>query len=92
MSTSTPSPAMPVSPLEEVTPRSLEVLFNTDPELQTEEETLAIMAELRKDRERFAAEPQKRPTKAPGATSPAKAKKTAASATLSLDDLGDLDL
>lgn len=81
---------MTISPLENVSPQSLAELFNEDPEGFDETKIERICLELRKDRERFAAEPIKRPKAASTATS--KAKKTAATATLSLADLGDLDL
>lgn len=78
------------SPLERVNPRSLDALFNEDPELLSEEETEVIMTALRKDRERFHAEPQARPKK----VTPANLKqKIDAPATLSLEDLTkDMDL
>lgn len=68
-------------------PRSLDALFNEDPDDLSEEETLVIMDALRKDRERFSAEPESKPKKAsPVATVP-KPKKVSASSTLSVDDL-----
>lgn len=67
---------------------SLDELFNRDPELLTEPELEVIVAALRKDRERFSAEPVPKPKLAPGAKAPAKAKKVAAPNNLSLDDLG----
>lgn len=76
------------SPLERVNPRSLDALFNEDPELLSEEETEVIMAALRKDRERFHAEPQSRPKKVTAANL---SKKIDAPDTLSLKDL-DIDL
>lgn len=76
------------SPLERVNPRSLDALFNEDPELLTEEETEIIMMALRKDRERFHAEPQSRPKKVTAANL---SKKIDAPTTLSLKDL-ELDL
>lgn len=78
------------SPLERVNPRALDALFNEDPELLSEEETEIIMAALRKDRERFHAEPQSRPKKVTAANLK---QKIDAPVNLSLDDLTkDLDL
>ncbi len=80
---------MPTSPLEKVSLESLDVLFNTDPGDLDEAGTLRIIEALRKDRERFAAEPEKR---APASkVTKVKLVKKSAGSTLSLEDLG-LDL
>lgn len=92
MSSETPtSPTSPLpdttSPLTKVDPKSLQVLFNEDPEGLTEEECERICEALRADRARFNAEPQPRPKKVAAANLK---KKVDANPTLSLDDLGDL--
>lgn len=65
-----------------MSPQSLDQIFSKDPKTLTDDEVRIIVKRLEAERENWlTAEPKA-----------SKAKKTAASPTLSLEDLGDLEL
>lgn len=87
MTTSPASPETPppeVSPLTQVSPTSLNDLFNKDPETLTPEEEDRIIVALRADRARFLVEDSAKPVRAKSAS---KTKTSAVGLNLTLDDL-----